>query len=180
MITAKEIRHALKILVTDKAKLPYAVSFNHVEKSNRSYIWIDLNVKKTSIDKAYFQWLIGVDIQVVLFPDEYAAISHDDLWAISDKLTAAVMPYIEIETEDHDKTKTRFITIQNFNSYVVDEILHYEFNLDFTDYVQSDEYEGADYDLMQILELEFTAEELAKKPLNPSAVIQDLIEGGYE
>ena len=179
MITAKEIRHALKILVTDKAKLPYAVSFNHVEKSNQSYIWIDLNPKKSSIDTAYFQWTINVDIQVILFPDEYTAINADDLWAISDKLTAAVMPYVEIETEDHDKTKTRYITVQTFNSYIVDEILHYEFNLDFTDYVQSDEYEGLDYDFMQNLELNLMAEEVEEE-INPSAIIQDLFEGGYE
>ena len=32
-------------------------------------------------------------------------------------------------------------------------MLHYEFVLDFTDYVQSDEYEGIAYDLMQNLEV---------------------------
>ncbi len=179
MITAKEIRHALKVLVNDKAKLPYAVSFNHVEKSNQSYIWIDLNSKKTSIDKAYFQWSINVDIQVILFPDEYTAINADDLWEISDKLTTAVMPYVEIETEDNDKTKTRYTTVYTFNSYIVDEILHYEFNLDFTDYVQSDEYEGLDYNLMQNLKFNLTAEE-NKEEINPSAMIQDLFEGRYD
>ena len=155
MITAKEIRHALVALVTKKAGLPYKVSFNHVEKSNQSYLWIDLSLTKSSIDKAYFQWSINVDIVVILIPDDYTAIEHDDLWAISDKLTAAIMPCIEIETEDGDRSKTRYVTVQNFNSYVVDDILHYEFNLDFTDYVQSDEYEGLDYDFMRNLEMQF-------------------------
>lgn len=155
MITAKEIRHALKVLVTEKAGLPYNVSFNHVEKSSESYVWIDLGLTKSSIDKAYFQWSINVDIAVILIPNYYTAVEHDDLWEISDKLTAAIMPCVEIETEDGDRSKTRYVTVQNFSSYVVDDILHYEFNLDFTDYVRSDAYEGLGYDFMENLEMQF-------------------------
>ena len=178
MITAKEIRHALRFLVAEKAQIPYEVSFNFFEKPKQSYVWIDVRPTKSSIDNAYFQWSIDVDIQVILLPDEYTFVEHDELWAISDKLTSAVMPCVEIETEDEDKSKTRYVTVQSFNSYIVDEILHYEFNLDFTDYAQSDEYEGLAYDLMENLELNFSPEE--KEKPNPSAIIQSLLEGGYE
>ena len=57
-----------------------------------------------------------------------------------------------------DKSKTRYVTVQSFNSYIVDDILHYEFALDFTDYVQSDEYEGLEYDLMENLEVNLNKE----------------------
>ena len=154
MITAKEIRHALRKLVEENVGLPYEVSFNRIEKSSKSYVWIDLRMTKKNIDGAYFDWNIGVDIQVILHPDDYAAISYDDLWDIADKFTSAIMPCLKIETEDGLEENTRYVTIQNFNAYVVDDVLHYEFNLDFTDYVQSDKYEGKDYDVMENLELD--------------------------
>ena len=155
MITTREIRHALTKVIRTNAKLSYKVFFEHVSKSRESYVFVDLTPKKTTIDKVYFQWNINVDISVVLVPDEYGLVSHDDLWDISDKLTAAIMPTVTIETEDGDKSKTRYATVQDFNSYIVDDILHYEFVLDFTDYVRSDEYEGLDYEFMRDLEIQF-------------------------
>ena len=155
MITAREIRHALTKVIQTNAKLPYKVFFEHVSKSGESYVFVDLMPKKTTIDKVYFQWNINVDINVVLIPDEYALVQKEDLWDISDRLMAAIMPTVIIETEDGDKSKTRYATVQDFNSYIVDDILHHEFVLDFTDYVRSDEYEGLDYEFMQDLEIQF-------------------------
>ena len=127
MIAAKDFRAAFVDLIQNKAQIPYDVHFNHVNKSNVSYVWVDLRMHKKSWDVAYFQWVIDVEIMVILSPSDYAKIKHDDLWNISDSLTKSIMPCMEI--------KDRFITVQDFNSYIVDDVLHYEFNLDFTDYV---------------------------------------------
>ena len=158
MITAREIRHALKELIEKKAGLPYDVSFNRIEKSEKSYIWIDLRHLKNSIDDAYFQRTIGVDINVILFPDDYATVIHDDLWDIADKLTVAVMPCVKIETEDGNKSKNRYITVQDFSTYIVDDVLHYEFKLEFTDYVPSNKYEETEYELMENLDIDLKEE----------------------
>lgn len=146
MLTAKDFREALVNLIKVKAKLPYRVHFNHVNKSNQSYIWIDVRPQKRSWDKVYFQRILVIDIRVILFPDNNAEVKHTDLMDISDALDMAIMPCFQI--------KDRFITIQEFSSHIFDDVLHYEFTLDFTDYIPSDEYEGLAYGLMQNLEVD--------------------------
>ncbi len=192
MITATDIRKAFVKLIQEKAQLPYKVHFNYISKSNESYVWVELQPRKINWDKVYFQWVINVDIQVILFPSNHAEIKHTDLWDISDALTRVIMPCLEIETIGN----TRYITVQDANTYIVDDILHYEFALDFTDYVQSDEYEGLEYDLMENLEVKLNKEtpqsvyfnepsnyepkeeERQKLLLDPSEFIQFLIENG--
>ena len=144
-ITAKDIRAAFVELIQGKAQIPYEIHFNHVNKSTASYVWVEFQMKKSSWDAALFQRSIDVDIHVILNPDDYAVVKYTGLWDISDSLTKAIMPCVQI--------KDRFITVYEFNSHIVDDVLHYEFNLDFTDYVQSDEYEGVGYELMQELSL---------------------------
>ena len=145
MLTGKDIRASLTDLINEKAGIPYDVYFNHVNKSDTSYVWVNMSARKQSWDEVYFQRIIDVDIQVILFPDTYANVKHTDLWDISDALTQAIMPCLKI--------KDRFITVQDFHSDIVDDVLHYEFSLDFTDYVRSAKYEGAEYELMMNLEL---------------------------
>ncbi len=147
MITAADIRAAFVDLIKNKAKIPYDVYFNRVTKSDTSYVWVELQARKTSWDEAYFQRIISVNIHIIPFPNDYAEVKYSELWDISDSLTKAIMPYIKI--------KDRFITVYDFNSSIVDDVLHYEFEMDFTDYVQNDKYEEADYEFMENLELDF-------------------------
>ena len=146
MLTTENIQKALVALVEQKAGLPYDVIFDHVNKSDPPYIWIDMRPQKRSWDGAYFQRLLGVEIHVVLAPDADGEVKHTELFAVADALDAAVMPCLKIED--------RFITVQEFSSYIFDDVLHYEFTLDFTDYVASAAYEGADYELMRKLEVD--------------------------
>lgn len=143
MLKAEDFQKALVNLV--EKILPYNVSFDFVEEPDESYVWIDIKPRKKSWDKVYFQRILEIEIQVILIPDDFGIIKHSELWKIIDKLDAAIMPCIKI--------KDRFITVQDFKSYIVDDILHYEFALDFTDYVPNDEHEGNDYDLMENLEM---------------------------
>lgn len=147
MITAEDFETAFVDLIHKNARLPYDVSLDYIGNAKDSYIWVELQARKTNWDAAYFQWAINVDIQVILTPDDYAVVKYTGLWDIADSLTKAIMPCMRI--------KDRFITVQDFNASIIDDVLHYEFNLDFTDYVQNDEYEGAEYELMQDLKLDF-------------------------
>lgn len=178
MLTAKDFREALVDLIRVKARLPYKVHFNHVNKSNESYVWIELNPQKRSWDSVYFQRIMNVEIHVILFPDTHAEVKHTNLMEISDALDAAIMPCFHI--------KDRFITVQEFNSHIFDDVLHYEFALDFTDYVPNDEYEGLSYELMQNLEVDlnrdtdrriYFTEPAKEEPTlpDPSQVIQNLL-----
>lgn len=146
MITATEFQKSLVDLIREKARLPYKVWFDYVQKSNHSYIWIDIQPRKSSWDTAYFQRILDIDIQVVLMPDKLGNVLRRELWDINDKLDAAIMPYVQV--------KDRFITVQNFNSRIIDDVLHYEFTLDFTDYIPSGEYDGSNYGLMENLEVD--------------------------
>ena len=87
-----------------------------------------------------------IDIQVVLMPDELGNVSRTELLDINDKLDAAIMPCVQAED--------RFITVQNFKSNIIDEVLHYEFTLDFTDYIPNGKYDGSDYGLMESMEVD--------------------------
>ena len=148
MLTVSEIQTALCKLVTDNTDIE-DVWFDYVnypsEDEIQDYVWIELRPNKKSFDGAYYQRTIAVDMQVVLKPDEYDEVSRTRLYEIIDCFDTAIMPCLQI--------KDRFITVQDFNANIVDSVLHYEFVLDFTDYVQSDEYEGIAYDLMQNLEV---------------------------
>ena len=150
MITAKDFRAAFVDLIKNKAHIPYDIYFNSVNKSDTSYVWVNfVKATKTSWDIAYFQWNISVDIQVVPVSNEYTDVKYTELWDISDSLTQAIMPYIQI--------KDRFITVQDFDSQIIDDVLHYEFDMNFTDYVPSAEYEESEYDFMKDLEMELSS-----------------------
>ena len=153
MLTARDIRQALVDLIKVKAQIPFDVHFNHINKSNKSYIWIEFRPQKKNIDSVYFQRILNVDIHVVLFPDSNAEVKHTDLLSISDEMDKVIMPCLQI--------KDRFITILNSNSYIFDDILHYEFSLDFTDCVEREPVDkfGNKFDIMQELSLKMETEE---------------------
>lgn len=175
LLTAKDFRKALCDLIKIKANLPYDVFFNHVNDSGESYVWINVQPQKRSWDTAYFQRIINVDISVVLVPDKFTEVKHEELMDISDELDKAIMPCLQI--------RDRFINVQEFNSHIFDDILHYEFVLDFTDCIPSDEYEGLSYELMKNLEADLnrgTAQRVFVKEAeesdlpDPSDVIRNL------
>ena len=112
---------------------------------NGERIYTNANGEAITFDRVYYQRAISVDMHFVLKPDDFGEISRTELYEIVDQMDAAIMPCLQI--------KDRFITIQDCVASIIDGVLHYEIVLDFTDYVQSDEYEGLAYELMQHLKL---------------------------
>lgn len=178
MLTVTEIQTALTDLVAQNTKIE-DVWFERVnypsEDEVNDYVWIELRPSKTNFDRVYYQRAISVDMHFVLKPDDFGEISRTELHEIVDQMDAATMQCLQI--------KDRFITIQDCIASIIDGVLHYEFVLDFTDYVQSDEYEGLAYELMQHLKLNLNdgayfieAESDEVELPDPSSVIQSLLD----
>lgn len=130
MITAKELRAAIASLL--KKNFPaYKVHFDNVERANSSYFYVWLSPRSKTIDRVYYDRTIDIDIQLVLLKDCKGRVKRSLLYDAIDKLDVALRPVLQIGD--------RFITISSTNSVIVDEILHYEFSLDFTDALPGEE-----------------------------------------
>jgi len=130
VITAVELRAAINTLL--KKHFPaYKVHFDNVERANQSYFYVWLSPRSKTIDRVYYDRTIDIDIQLVLLKDCKGRVKRSLLYDAIDKLDVALRPVLQIGD--------RFITISSTNSVIVDEILHYEFSLDFTDVLPVEE-----------------------------------------
>lgn len=124
-------------MIKDRAKLPLEVHFNQVLDASNDYAFIEL--RPDSIDEGYdyFVRKIRVSIAVILAP-KTGIVKHTDLLDIVDALDAATHGYIRI--------KDRAVTIYEKNSHIFDDILHYEFLIEFADTIASLPEELEEYD----------------------------------
>lgn len=127
MIPMKEIRAALVDLLRNKAGFSYEVHFDHNRESSKSYFYIEISSRRKTVDPVYYDRSLSIDIQLRPLPDKFTRISKSELYDAEDKLDKTIRPVIRI--------LDRFITVQDVNSRIVDGILHYQFNLNFTDYL---------------------------------------------
>lgn len=146
MITNAEIRDALAVMIKDRAGLNLKVYFNQVVNAEDDYAWIQLKPERVDEGYDYFVRRIRVDINIVLAP-KTGIVKHTDLLDIVDALDAATHGYIRI--------KDRAVTIYETNSHVFDDILHYDFLLEFCDAIASlpEELEEYDYGEEMTLDL---------------------------
>lgn len=138
MIASREFRDALSDLIKVRAGLDLEVYFNQVVDAAHDYAFIELRPDRVDEGYDYFVRRIRVDINVVLAP-KTGIVKHTDLLDIVDALDAATHGYIRV--------KDRAITIYETNSHIFDDILHYEFLLEFCDAIASlpEELEQYDY-----------------------------------
>jgi len=144
MIKSYDIRQALANLIKVKADLRLKVFFNHVNNAVDDYVWIKLIPARRDEGFGRFQRKIRVIMQVVLAPDGNAEVKHTDLYDIADALDEATCGYIQIGD--------RFITIYDTEARIFDNILTYEFLLDFTDCIETAS-DAEKYELMRELHL---------------------------
>ena len=126
MIKAKDIRAAITSLLKKNFPL-YEVHFDNVERACKSYFYVELAPRRKTIDPVYYDRSIGIDIQLVILPDCKGRVKRSLLYDAIDTLDEVIRPVLKIGD--------RHITILENNSVIVDEILHYEFSLDFTDFL---------------------------------------------
>jgi len=128
MITAKELRAALVDLVKVKAGLSaYEVHFDNVKEASGSYFYIKVTSRRKTFDQVFYERSLAIDLQLILLPDGFNRIHRSELYDAVDALDRAVRPVFHV--------KDRFITVQETRSRIVDGVLHYEFDLDFADYL---------------------------------------------
>ena len=145
MITAKEIRAALADFLKNKVGLPYEVHFDLNHEASASYFYVEISERRTTVDSIYYDRVLRVEIRLILLPDKVARIHRTALYEAADTLNSVLRPIFHIGD--------RYITVQNTSSRIVDDILHYRFELSFTDYLP-----GPSYPLAETLDLNFVVE----------------------
>lgn len=143
MIRLLDIKKSLAVLL--KSKFNYKVHFDNIEKSNEPYFYIEMMPRQKTVDEILTDKSIQIDIMLVLIPDEYGRIKRSVLYDTADTLDGLIRPVFHI--------KDRYITVLESQTRFVDEVLHYIFNLNFTDCMTDEESSAIIYDLMQTLEL---------------------------
>ena len=149
MITYRSLKARLTAIL--KETFPgYKVHFDNVEKSDAPYFYVEMTPLKNKTfdgDGIYHDRAIDMDIQLILPEDRHGRVDRIVLYDDSLELDKAIRPVLQIED--------RFITIDEADIKVHDDILHYMFTLAFTDA----EMDQVEYELMQELTLNINKEE---------------------
>lgn len=146
MITLADIRKAITTALKSKFQ-NIKVFFDDVENSTDDYFYIEFTPKSKTIDDIYTNKIIKIDIDYVLALDENKKIDRRKLQDSISKIDILFRPIF--------KVKDRTFTILETSTTIVDEILHFSFELDFVDCLNDDEFEGINYELMQNLEMKW-------------------------
>lgn len=144
MITLADIRKAITTALKSKFQ-NIKVFFDDVENSADDYFYIEFTPKSKTIDDIYTNKIIKIDIDYVLALDENKKIDRRKLQDSISKIDILFRPIF--------KVKDRTFTVLETSTTIVDEILHFSFELDFVDCLSDDEFDGIKYELMQNLEM---------------------------
>ena len=144
MITLADIRKAITTALKSKFQ-NIKVFFDDVENSTDDYFYIEFTPKSKTIDDIYTNKIIKIDIDYVLALDENKKIDRRKLQDSISKIDILFRPIF--------KVKDRTFTVLETSTTIVDEILHFSFELDFVDCFSDDEFDGIKYELMQNLEM---------------------------
>lgn len=144
MIRLRHIQKALVELL--KSKYPtYKVYFDNVEKSNVPYFYVEMFVHTGIGDDTYFDRTVQIDITFRTMEDKQGRIKRSELYDMSDSLECLVRPGFIVDD--------RYITINDFEHTFMDEVLHFIFNLEFTDAFTDEEIGLVQGEVAQTLSL---------------------------
>ena len=143
MMTLREIKAAIVAVLNQNFK-DYKVPFDNVEKSDAPYVYVEFMPTATTVDDLFSDRLIQVDITYIHPKDAMGRVSRTAVFEVADALDKVFRPVLAV--------KDRHITILDAEMTIVDDILHYIFNLDFRD--NFEDAAGIQYELAQHLELE--------------------------
>lgn len=139
MLSLRTIQKALVALLT-RAYPTYKVYFDNVEKSKAPYFYIEMDMNSNVFDDVYFTRSIHVDVTYRAMEDAKGRINRSEVYAMADSLERLIRPVLHVED--------RYITIIKARTRVVDDILHYLFDLDFADAFTDEEVNRVQYELM--------------------------------
>lgn len=144
MITLADIRKAITTALKSKFQ-NIKVFFDDVENSTDDYFYIEFTPKSKTIDDIYTNKIIKIDIDYVLALDENKKIDRRKLQDSISKIDILFRPIF--------KVKDRTFTVLETSTTIVDEILHFSFELNFVDCLSDEEFGGIKYELMKHLEM---------------------------
>lgn len=144
MITLADIRKAITTALKSKFQ-NIKVFFDDVENSTDDYFYIEFTPKSKTIDDIYTNKIIKIDIDYVLALDENKKIDRRKLQDSISKIDILFRPVF--------KVKDRAFTILETSTTIVDDILHFSFELNFVDCLNDEEFGGIKYELMKHLEM---------------------------
>ena len=145
MVTYKDLRIAIVSLIRQAVTQPLDIHFNHVDKSNKSYVFVEIIASKVSLDAVYYQRTVDIDLQFVMIPPNDITIKRNDLTVIAESLDQIL--------QSSFKVSDRYLTVINSSFHIFDEILHYEFTLNFTDAIDRKVIGDTEAELMRELDL---------------------------
>lgn len=157
MIKLRTIQKALVELL--KNKYPsYKVYFDNVEKSSVPYFYIEMFAHSGVGDHTYFDRTVQVDIAFRTMEDKNGRIKRSELYEMSNSLECMFRPVLRVDD--------RFITINDFEHTFIDEVLHFIFNLEFTDAFTDDEVGFIRGEIIQTLSLSLNGINLTEEVTN--------------
>ena len=154
MMTLRDIKAAIVAVLNQNFK-DYKVHFDNVEKSDAPYFYVEFMPTSTTVDDVYSDRLIQVDVTYIGAKDAYGRINRTSVYDVADVLDRTIRPVLVIED--------RHITIIDAEMTIVDDILHYIFNLDFRDAWTDAEVGRIQYELMQTLHLQLNGRDITEE-----------------
>lgn len=142
MISLVSIRDSLGTLLKSGFE-GWKVHFDNVERPQAPYFYVEMTARARSLDEAYSERRVSMVVSAILPQNKAGRVSRKELFEVSDKLDGLIRPVF--------KVNDRAITVLDANSTIVDDILHYYFELEFVDAV-----ERPQVDMMEELALDLT------------------------
>ena len=127
MISLVNIRDSLATLLKSGFE-GWKVHFDNVEKPQAPYFYVEMAARAKSLDEAYSERRVSLTVSAILPLNKAGRVSRKELFEIADKLDGFIRPVFRVND--------RAITVLEANHVIVDDILHYYFELEFVDAVE--------------------------------------------
>lgn len=127
MISLVNIRDSLATLLKSGFE-GWKVHFDNVEKPQAPYFYVEMAARAKSLDEAYSERRVSLTVSAILPLNKAGRVSRKELFEIADKLDGLIRPVFRVND--------RAITVLEANHVIVDDILHYYFELEFVDAVE--------------------------------------------
>lgn len=151
---------SIKAAITAKLKTKYPnckVHFDNVEKpENAPYFYVEFTTSiHQTLDETYTDRIIQVDVTYVHPEDAKGRVDRSAVFDVGDALDLMFRPYLQVGD--------RYITILSAETTMVDDVLHYIFDLQFTDAWTDEEVGKIRGELMQSLEFQLNRADLTER-----------------
>lgn len=141
---------SIKAAITAKLKTKYPnckVHFDNVEKSDAPYFYVEFTTSiHQTIDETYSDRTIQVDVTYIHPKDAKGRVDRSAVFDVGDALDTLFRPVLQVGD--------RYITILSAETTMIDDVLHYIFDLQFTDAWTDEEVGYIRGELMQSLGLQ--------------------------